>query len=50
VPLTESDQTTENSEPLSVLQMVVIWMPFIVLTLFLAVWLVLLREVLTDEV
>jgi hypothetical protein len=50
VPLTESDQTTGNSEPLSVLQMVVIWMPFIVLTPFLAVWLVLLREVLTDEV
>jgi hypothetical protein len=30
--------------------MVAIWMPFIVLTSFLAVWLVLLREVLTDEV
>jgi hypothetical protein len=29
--------------------MVVTWMPFIVLTPFLAVWLVLLREVLTDE-
>jgi len=30
--------------------MVMIWMPFIVLTPFLAAWLVLLREVLTDEV
>jgi hypothetical protein len=30
--------------------MVVIWMPFIALTPLLAVWLVLLREVLTDEV
>jgi hypothetical protein len=30
--------------------MTVIWMPFIALAPFLAVWLVLLREVLTDEV
>jgi hypothetical protein len=30
--------------------MTMIWMPFVVLTPFLAVWLVLLREVLTDEV
>ena len=50
MPLTESDQTNGNCEPLSVLQMVEIWMPFIVLTPFLAVWLVLLHEVLTDEV
>jgi hypothetical protein len=47
VPLTESDQTTGNSEPVNVLQMVEIWSPFIVL---MPVWLVLLREVLTDEV
>jgi hypothetical protein len=50
VPLTESDQTIGNSEPVNVLQMVEIWSPFIVLTPFLAVWLLLLREVLTDEV